>query len=291
MKKVSSGRRRATSRVPSPRPTTMTATRSYTILAVGLVGIVVLGFAYSVVMVGLGRGAGAANGVKLLGVGGVNDAAGSVGVSGSDPLVTVVPPELRGGYPRPLETDPQKGAGVDETAITIIEFGDFTCTTSECSALPKILNDLLAAYPTNLRVVWKDFPIPAQHPQSAAAATAARCGQEQAAFWSYHNALMVLEGNFNNETWLNVANELGLDASKFAQCLESAMATKLITQGYFTARALELTQAPAIFVNDLQVTGELTYENIQKTIEAELASLSENSVPTGADTNGIVVGE
>ena len=85
-----------------------------------------------------------------------------------DPYVTVVPKEVLGGKPQVLATDPQRGA-VDPK-VTIVEFGDFEC--GDCAQLKEVIDKVTADYPDQVTQVWKDDPLPAQHPHAEDAAQA-----------------------------------------------------------------------------------------------------------------------
>ena len=72
--------------------------------------------------------------------------------------------------------------------------------------------------------VFKNLPL-AEHPQAAAAATAAECAGEQGKFWEMHDALFETV-----EQWavddvdpelIAIAAGLGLEAAPFATCLSS----------------------------------------------------------------------
>lgn len=193
----------------------------------------------------------------------------------SDPLVTVVPKEVRGGRPQPLDTDPKEGAA--QPAVILMEFGDYECAA--CASMAAIIDQLLAAYPDDLQHVWKDFPIPAQHPYAATAAEAARCAQDQDAFWEYHEALLQQQKTFILNPWASIADELNLDGTALINCLESGVKKQLVLQGYFIARTLELDRTPSYYINDQQILGSQTYEALKAIIDQEIADQKQQEQP------------
>lgn len=186
----------------------------------------------------------------------------------SDPFVTVVPKEVLGGKPQPLPTDPQRGAA--KPTITLVEFGDFECQS--CAAMDPIIDQLVKDYPNDILHVWKDFPIPTQHPHAEIAAQAARCAQKQndEAFWQYHDLLFSSQDTFILEPWVEIATDLELDTDAFTQCLESGETESLVVQGYFIGRTLSVEEAPTYYINNRVVSGQKTYEELKEIIDNEI---------------------
>jgi len=190
-----------------------------------------------------------------------------------DPLVTVVPKDIVTGTPQPLSSDPQIGA-VDPT-VTIVEFGDFQC--DDCATMSPIFAQIVKDYPKDVRLVWKDFPLPEKHLFAEQAALAARCAQDQGAFWEYHDALFAQQSSFALKPWETIASSLSLKKTAFSDCLAARTHHALIVQGYFVARTFNLDQAPAYYINDTLVVGVKTYEEIKALVEAAKTAQKKSS--------------
>lgn len=182
--------------------------------------------------------------------------------------------ELYGGLPKPLDTDPQRGAS--QPVVTIIEFGDFQC--EHCADMAPILDQLVQEFPNDVLHVWKDFPIPALHPYAEIAAQAARCAQDQDRFWEYHDVLLERQGTFPLTPWYDIADEVGLDAEQFEQCLTSNTYERLVVSGFMVARTLDIETAPSYYINDRLLTGPQTYESLQELVTSEIQSAVEDGV-------------
>ena len=68
--------------------------------------------------------------------------------------------------------------GPEKAPVTIVKFEDFQCPY--CKQVQPTFVDLLKRYDGKLRLVHKDLPLEAIHPQARQAAEAARCADEQA---------------------------------------------------------------------------------------------------------------
>lgn len=184
-----------------------------------------------------------------------------------DPLVTVVPQEFRNGVPQPLDTDPARGAS--DPSVILMEFSDFECDA--CAQIKPIIEEVIAEYPEEVQHVWKDFPIPALHPQAETAAYAARCALDQGVFWEYHDELLENQDLFVTNPWSQFAQTVGMDVEEFETCLANNDFESEVVNNYFVARSLGLEQTPVIYVNNQQLVGIKTADELRSAINAELA--------------------
>ena len=85
--------------------------------------------------------------------------------------------------------------GTPGATVVLVEFSDFECPY--CKEEAKMLREnLLAAYPKQVRLYYKEFPLVSIHPWAKPAAIAGRCVFQQAAatFWDYHDWIYAHQG-------------------------------------------------------------------------------------------------
>lgn len=157
-----------------------------------------------------------------------------------------------------------------DASVTIVEFGDYQCPYCQYWH-EAILPQLLAAYPDEVRYVYRDFPLTG-HPQALPAAIAANCAAEQGAFWRFHDALFSMAYGLNEEAYHRYAANLGLATDQFAECLGSKRARQEVLDDYRAAIRLGVQSTPTFFINDVLLVGAQPFEAFQQIIEAELAS-------------------
>jgi protein-disulfide isomerase len=152
--------------------------------------------------------------------------------------------------------------------VTIVEFSDFQCPY--CARANDILNPLLEMYPSDLRLVYRQFPLSASfHPNAQKAAEASECAGEQGKFWQMHDML------FANQDALGVANlkeyarEIGMDAQKFDSCLDSGRMAKVISFDQKDGEKLGVQGTPTFFINAQMVVGA-DADGIKKAVESAL---------------------
>jgi len=129
------------------------------------------------------------------------------------------------GFERSVESvvlpdaDDDPFIGPIDAKVTIIEFGCFRCENSG-KALPTI-KKVIKEYGDRVKLVFRDFPMEYWHEHSQAMAEAAQCAFEQGKFWEYHDVLFENQENgINNDKLKELAQELGLDSSRFNECLD-----------------------------------------------------------------------
>lgn len=142
--------------------------------------------------------------------------------------------------------------GSKDAPITMIEFGDyqcFYCNKFYHDTEPDIVKNYVNA--GKVRIIFKDFTIIGQ--DSVNAAHASHCAQEQGKFWEYHDTLY---NNWNGENtgWassnnlLAFAKQVGLDQTKFNQCMTDSKYISTVQGSLSNAKDLGLTGTPDFFI-------------------------------------------
>lgn len=147
--------------------------------------------------------------------------------------------------------------GPADAPVNIVEFTDFECPF--CTVAHTSLKKVLERYPTDVRLVYKNFPLDmacntdmAQqlHPYACRAAVMARCAgrKDPELFWRFHDA--IFEGDGFNDEWLDAkAEELGLSGDTFASCVIGREAFDEVRADIELARSLGVAATPTVYVN------------------------------------------
>lgn len=170
---------------------------------------------------------------------------------------------------RPMVSFGDPAKGPKDAKVTIIEFGDFSC--APCATLAASVTQVLAAHPKDVRLVWKDLPNPALHPLSLDAALAARCADEQGAFWPYHDFLFAEQANLTKEALPDMAAALGLDRTKFEECQTTTRTLPVVERSAEEAIRLGIDATPFIFIGDRRISGAVSAEALEAMIAEELS--------------------
>ncbi|MBK6808517.1 MAG: thioredoxin domain-containing protein [Sandaracinaceae bacterium] len=168
-------------------------------------------------------------------------------------------------------TAEQPSQGPADALVTMVVFSDFQCPF--CARLNPTVEQLMRAYPTQLRVVWRNLPL-AFHPNAMPAAEAAMEAFAQGgdrAFWQMHDLLFEHQRDLTRETLDRLAAQVGLDTQRFQAAMDSHAHQDAIEADMALAEQIGAQGTPNSFLNGVQVTGAQPYESFVEVMDAELA--------------------
>jgi protein-disulfide isomerase/uncharacterized membrane protein/rhodanese-related sulfurtransferase len=154
--------------------------------------------------------------------------------------------------------------------LTVVEFGDFECPS--CSLSEEAARQVRAQYGDRIRFVFRQFPLSKIHPQSEEAAEASECAAEQGKFWQAVGKLYAEQADLSVDALKRYAAELGLDQSRFNQCLASGETAWRVKQDVADGRALDVRATPTFFIGQTRIEGGLEFAQFSQLIDQELAS-------------------
>jgi protein-disulfide isomerase len=155
--------------------------------------------------------------------------------------------------PVPVDGAPARGADARRAAITIVAFSDFECPF--CAKAETTLRALEDAHPGDVRLVFKNLPLPF-HDHARLAARGALAAQAQGRFWEFHDRLFARSGtSLDRAGLLKIAADLGLDPARFGRDLDDPKIEERIARDEADAKALGVNGTPTFFVNGRRVAG------------------------------------
>lgn len=145
--------------------------------------------------------------------------------------------------------------GNPDAAITLFEFADFQCPA--CATYARQFGTLVdQGYIQNgkVRLAFYDFPLIGVHPHAFLAARAARCAEDQDAFWPYHDRLFETQARWSPQadptgTFVGFAGDVGLSESDFEACLKSDRHARLITAQMKLGEQLRVGGTPTLMIS------------------------------------------
>ncbi len=167
--------------------------------------------------------------------------------------------------------------GSEDAPVTIIEVSDYGCGHCRNFNLDSAPT-LKQQYVDSGIVRWITLPYALGGQTgfpTAPSANAALCAAEQDAFEGFHTALFGIQGtnNFNNvDGFVEVANDLGLDADALVSCIEDGRYNDTIMQNIQAANNAGIGSTPSFFINGELIRGNIPLSNFQSIIESEAGS-------------------
>jgi protein-disulfide isomerase len=151
--------------------------------------------------------------------------------------------------------------------ITLVEFSDFQCPF--CIAATPQLESVLKAYPSQVRLAFKQFPLDT-HAQAPLAAAAAVAANKQGKFWPMYDGLFAQRGNLSRKGILSLAASSGLDMKRFQQDLDSAEVKRAVERDMSEGEHIGVDSTPTLFMNGQRYNGPITLTALKPVLDQEL---------------------
>jgi len=166
---------------------------------------------------------------------------------------------------------PVKGApsiGPSDALVTIVEFFDYQCPY--CRRAEETMNELMARYPKDVRVVLRQNPLPfhARALPAANLALEARAQKGDAGFLAANRRLF--EGKLEESDLLALGKELKLDEKRLKNALAHDAHAAEIEADMDLASDFKASGTPHFFINGLRMSGAQPLSNFVATVEAQL---------------------
>jgi predicted DsbA family dithiol-disulfide isomerase len=157
--------------------------------------------------------------------------------------------------------------GPADARITLVEFSDFECPF--CSAAVKQVDIVMAAYPKDVKLIYKQFPL-SMHPHAQMAAEASLAASEQGKFWEMYDLLFKNYRHLSSDNIMIWAKDLGLDMGKFKGDLVSGKFKAVVAKDLSDGEAAGVYGTPSFYINGKQYNGEVTLAALKPILAAEL---------------------
>jgi protein-disulfide isomerase len=165
--------------------------------------------------------------------------------------------------------------GTPGAPVVLVLFSDFQCPY--CKEEAKMLRQhLLAAYPKQVRLYFKDYPLESIHPWAKAAAIAGRCvfRQGEAVFWDYHDWVYEHQSELTPENLkqkvLEFAQGRNIDALQLSRCLETRATESEVDASIAEGRSLQVNATPTLFVNGRRLASQVSWPQLKAVIDFEI---------------------
>jgi protein-disulfide isomerase len=147
--------------------------------------------------------------------------------------------------------------GSADATVQLVEFADFECPHCAMTA-PKIKK--LVQDNSNVNLRFKQYPLSSNcnpnvqalaHENACAAAAATECAHLQGKFWEM-NKIIFKNQNYLSPTDIDfLAEQVGLDLSKFKTCMSDESIAKGISADIEAAELVGVTGTPSIFIKGI----------------------------------------
>jgi protein-disulfide isomerase len=170
--------------------------------------------------------------------------------------------------PASATQDSPRALGPANAAVSIIEYGDFGCSTCRAWEKQGVLHQIIAKYGDKIRFEWRDLPIIT--PQSPQAAEAAFCASDQGQFWKYHDLLYQKAPALGLDELKQYAGQIGLDQTAFNTCLDGGRHKAEVDATLRDGLQRGFRATPAFLIDGKPLLGPPSFDQLSALIDAQL---------------------
>lgn len=182
----------------------------------------------------------------------------------------------------PPVSDSDKVKGSRDAKVALIEYSDLECPF--CKTFHATAQQIVDEYDGQVMWVWRHYPL-SFHVNAQKEAEAAECANElggETAFWEYIDTMMARTTSngtgFALDKLVPLAGEIGLNESRFQQCLDSGKYAQAVQDEMDGGTQAGVTGTPGNILINMEtgetrlIPGALPFEQIKPEIDQMLES-------------------
>ena len=179
------------------------------------------------------------------------------------------------GPPRVVAIAPDSGGrarGRDDAPVPLVFYCNFQ--TRNCATYAETLEEIAAAYPDEVKLVFRHVFDPDDRRQAEARTlgAAAHCADKQGRFWSYYELAFrqARQGQVPSDLTEEVARALELDTASFSRCLTRRETRRAVEGERAAARRAGIRHTPSLVLGGRLYIGTKSFDELSSLIDREL---------------------
>jgi len=154
---------------------------------------------------------------------------------------------------KPAVSNTDHAQGNLNADLVIVEYGDYQCPY--CGAAYPVLKELMGQFGSQIKFVFRNFPLSEMHQYARTAALAAEAAGLQGKFWEMHDAIYEDQRGLNENFLMNLARKLNLDIPQFEKDLESSALAEKVDADFESGIVSGVNGTPSFYVNGKKFDG------------------------------------
>jgi protein-disulfide isomerase len=167
----------------------------------------------------------------------------------------------------PMNADGGPSRGPEHAPVTVLWYSDVTSPLAVSA--DRLMQQLLDAYPGEVRVVFKNRPLEFHH-DAVLAHQALMAAAAQGKFWAMHSILLAHQSALSATALGDYAGQIGLDSRKFIADLSGQTLRDQVLRDVAQARDAGVNGVPVFFVNGTRVDGVQTFQNLKTVVDEQI---------------------
>ena len=137
--------------------------------------------------------------------------------------------------------------GPADAPVTLVEYGDYECP--HCGHAHPIVKTLRKRFGSQLRFIFRNFPLREIHPNAEAAAETAEFAATQGKFWEMHDLIYENQQDLSDELLSDLTKRLKLGPRELARALEIGEFAERVKTDFSGGVRSGVNGTPTFFIN------------------------------------------
>lgn len=150
--------------------------------------------------------------------------------------------------------------GDKDAAVTVVEYGDYECP--HCAAAQPHVKLLLENLGSQLRFVFRHFPMTEVHPHAQSAAESAEFAGANGHFWEMHDLIFENQDRLGLPLLWNLVESLGLSAFASRDALARGVYRPKVLNDFMGGVRSGVNGTPCFFINGQRHEGSYDFQSL-----------------------------
>ncbi len=164
--------------------------------------------------------------------------------------------------------------GNADAPLELVEYGDYECPY--CGRAYPIVKDIQQQLRTDMKFVFRNFPLSKIHPHAFSAAVATEAAGLQGKFWEMHDVIFENQMTLDAENIFRFASILGLDIERFKNDIQQKPLIDKVEKDFESGIRSGVNRTPTFFINgnkyDSEWTGDQLFQYLKGLLTGALIS-------------------
>lgn len=163
-------------------------------------------------------------------------------------------------------------SGDINASLELVEYGDYECP--HCGRAYPIIKNIQEQLGSDMKFVFRNFPLSKIHPHSFSAAVATEAAGLQDKFWEMHDIIFENQKTLEAEDIVLFASKLGLDIERFKNDMERRTIMEKVEKDFETGIRSGVNKTPTFFINGEKYDGEWSDNQLLQYLQRILSGVA-----------------
>lgn len=145
-------------------------------------------------------------------------------------------------------------------SIELVEYGDYECPY--CGHAFPIVKKILRNFGSEIKFVFRNFPLTKIHPNAFSAALATEAAGLQNRFWEMHDIIFENQKALDDDYILLFAHRIGLDMERFKTDIQQKPLMEKVHKDFESGLRSGVNRTPTFFINGHKYEGDWTGDRL-----------------------------